>query len=85
MEPTVIQFYTRGRCHLCDHAKAILIELKKEWNMTIEEFDIDESDELTERYGLMIPVVVIDGEEVAYGIVNKIFISKRLQEKTLNL
>jgi thiol-disulfide isomerase/thioredoxin len=85
MEPTVIQFYTRDRCHLCDQAKAILHELKNEWDITIEEFDIDESDELTERYGLMIPVVVIDSEEVAYGVVNKIFISKRLQEKTSNL
>lgn len=59
-------------------------ELKEEWNFTLEEIDIDNSDELTELYGIMIPVVYIDGEEVAFGIINKVDISNRLQEKIQN-
>jgi glutaredoxin len=84
MPQTVITFYTRKRCPLCEKAKKLILELKVEWNFTLEEIDIDESDELTELYGMMIPVVHINGEEVAFGIINKFDISNRLQEKSQN-
>ncbi len=84
MPQTLITLYTRKRCSLCDKAKNMIEELKEEWSFTLEEIDIDNSDELTELYGIMIPVVQIDGEEVAFGIINKIDISKRLQEKSEN-
>ena len=84
MPQTIITLYTRKRCSLCDKAKKIIEELNENWNFTLEEVDIDSSDELTELYGIMIPVVQIDGEEVAFGIINKIDISKRLQVKSEN-
>jgi glutaredoxin len=84
MPQTIITLYTRKRCSLCEKAKKIIEELKGDWNFTLEEVDIDNSDELTELYGIMIPVVQIDGEEVAFGIINKNDISKRLQEKSEN-
>jgi glutaredoxin len=77
-----ITLYTRKSCPLCDKAKAVIFELKDEVTFELEEVDIESSDELTERYGLMIPVVHIDGEEVAYGYVNKFDISNRLHEKS---
>ena len=82
MPQTVITFYTRKRCPLCEKAKELILELKEEWDFSFEEIDIDESDELTEQYGIMIPVVHINGEEVAFGIINKMDIRNRLQEKT---
>jgi glutaredoxin len=82
MPQTVITFYTRKRCPLCEKAKELILELKEEWRFSFEEIDIDESDELTEQYGIMIPVVHINGEEVAFGIINKMDIRNRLQEKT---
>jgi glutaredoxin len=84
MTQTTITLYTRNRCSLCEKAKQAILELKEEWNFTLEEIDIDKSDELTELYGIMIPVVQIDGEEVSFGIINKLDISKRLQEKPKN-
>jgi glutaredoxin len=84
MPQTEITFYTRKRCPLCEKAKKLILELQEEWNFTLVEIDIDESDELTELYGIMIPVVHINGEEAAFGIINKIDISNRLQEKTQN-
>ncbi|WP_342432951.1 glutaredoxin family protein [Neobacillus sp. FSL H8-0543] len=77
-----ITFYTRKNCSLCEKAKDSILELKEDFDFTLEEIDINESDELTEKYGIMIPVVVIDGEEVAFGIINKIDIRNRLQEKS---
>ncbi len=82
-QTTTITLYTRGRCPLCDKAKATLLEIQEKWDFNLEEFDIDASDELTERYGLMIPVVQLDGEEVGFGYIDIIDISNRLQEKNL--
>lgn len=82
MDPTVITLYTREHCHLCETAKQSILELKKNWDFVLEEMDIEQNDELTERYGLMIPVVLMDGEEVGYGQINHFEIRKRLQEKS---
>lgn len=78
---TIITLYTRKRCPLCETVKDTLLELKEDWKFTLEEIDIAESDELTELYGLMIPVVHIDGEEVGFGYVDKMKINNYLQEK----
>jgi glutaredoxin len=84
MNETTITLYTRKSCPLCDKAKSTLLELKKEWTFTLEEIYIESSDELTEQYGLMIPVVHIDGVEAGFGVVNKFDIGNRLQEKKAN-
>ncbi|MHC0037806.1 glutaredoxin family protein [Pseudoneobacillus sp. C159] len=80
----LLTFYTRKKCHLCDQAKAVIDELKQEFEFTLIEKNIDDSDELTEKYGLMIPVVEIDGEEVEFGHINKFVISNRLQGKHIS-
>jgi glutaredoxin len=77
-----ITFYTRKNCSLCVKAKESILELKEDFDFILEEIDINESDELTEKYGIMIPVVVIDGEEVGFGIIDKLDIRNRLQEKS---
>ena len=79
-----LAFILENAAHFVRKQKKTILELKEEFNFSLEEIDIDESDELTELYGIMIPVVHIDGEEVAFGIINKIDISNRLQEKTQN-
>ena len=66
-----VTFYTRARCPLCDKAKADLLELREELSFDLEEIDIETSDELTERFGLMIPVVYINEIEAGYGIIDK--------------
>ncbi|MFE8702243.1 glutaredoxin family protein [Cytobacillus sp. FJAT-54145] len=80
-----VKFYTRNRCPLCDKGKTIVMELKEEYDFEYEEFDIDESDELTEKYGLMVPVVEIDGEEVQFGQIDKMFINEALTKKIRTL
>ena len=85
MEQTIITFYTRKGCPLCDKAKSTLLELNKDYDFILEEIDIESSDELTEQYGLMIPVVQIDGVEAGFGVINKFDVSNRLQEKKAHL
>ncbi|NHC39254.1 glutaredoxin family protein [Bacillus sp. MM2020_1] len=85
MEQTTITLYTRKSCPLCDKAKDTLLELNRDWEFTLEEIDIESNDDLTEQYGLMIPVVYIDGVEAGFGVINKFDIRNRLQEKKANL
>jgi glutaredoxin len=81
---TLVKLYTRKGCHLCENAEAIVMELQEKWDFQYKEEDIDRSDELTEKYGLMIPVVEIDGEEVQFGQIDKNFINEALSRKLLS-
>jgi hypothetical protein len=63
--------YSRKKCPLCDKAKLVLEDIKRELGIQYEEIDIYSRDELTELYGLMIPVVEWQGEIIQYGQVNK--------------
>ncbi|WP_137744352.1 glutaredoxin family protein [Robertmurraya siralis] len=77
---TIVKLYTRNGCHLCEKAKAILLKLKERYDFQYIEADIDKSDELTEKYGMMIPVVEINGEEVQFGQIDELFVEQVLRE-----
>ncbi|WP_324611595.1 glutaredoxin family protein [Bacillus massiliglaciei] len=66
-----VRFYTRAQCPLCQKAKKILDELRLVHSVYYEEIDIHSSDELVEKYGLMIPVIERDGDVIGYGQINK--------------
>ncbi|PKR86169.1 glutaredoxin family protein [Heyndrickxia camelliae] len=76
-----VVFYTRKKCHLCEDAKQILDLLQDDYLFEIVERDIESNDEWIETYGLMIPVIEIEGEVVQYGQIDPFTISKRLQQK----
>ena len=65
-KPTLTLF-TRNGCHLCEKAKEVITSLHEEFDFDYQECDIDSSDEWTEKYGLMIPVVSINEKEVQFG------------------
>lgn len=77
---TIVKLYTRNGCHLCEKAKAILLKLKERYDFHYMEADIDKSDELTEKYGMMIPVVEINGEEVQFGQIDELLVEQVLRE-----
>ncbi|MGM7682953.1 glutaredoxin family protein [Cytobacillus sp. Hm23] len=79
MSKTVIM-YTKENCPLCDKAQKILVELQGEIPFQLELIDIYKDDLLLEKYQLMIPVVEIADEEIAYGVIHKNVIKKRLQQ-----
>ena len=65
------RLYSRIKCPLCEEAKNILEEIKQELGILYEEIDIYNNDELTELYGLMIPVIEWQGEVIQFGKVDK--------------
>jgi glutaredoxin len=76
MPPDVI-VYTRAGCHLCDDAVALL----RQYNLPVEEIDIDQHPELRDRYNECVPVVVIDGKERFRGRVDERLLRRLLQRR----
>ena len=58
-----IDLYGRPGCHLCDDARAIVLEVLGEYpRVTFEELSILDDPELLDRYVEEIPVVLIDDQ-----------------------
>jgi glutaredoxin len=55
-----IILYGKPGCHLCEIAHQLLLGLKREFDLTIEEIDITRDPALLERYRETIPVLLID-------------------------
>ena len=60
----VVTLYGREGCHLCDDARAALLELRSRVPFELVEVDIEADDDLHRRYLERIPVVALDGEEL---------------------
>lgn len=63
----LIKFYSRPNCELCIEGLHTLKIVQEDISFTIEQFNIEEHDELHEKYMLMIPVVEKDGVVIQYG------------------
>ncbi|MET3727194.1 glutaredoxin [Fictibacillus halophilus] len=70
--------YTKIHCPLCDEAHKLLQKLQQEISFSIESIDIYQDDLLLEKYGLMIPVVEIEGKEIDYGMISEGKVKKAL-------
>lgn len=60
-----LTLYTRRDCHLCDVMKAVVLEVAADMPASLEEIDIDTVPALARQYGRDIPVLLVDGEEIA--------------------
>lgn len=65
-----VYLYTRPGCHLCDDARLMLKLVQEDVSFEMSEVNIEEDDELHEKYMLMIPVVVFEDEIIQYGKVD---------------
>jgi len=59
-----VVLYARAGCHLCDDAREIVLGVRASAPFAFEEIDIETSDALVRDYGVRIPVVTVDGEEL---------------------
>ena len=63
----IITLYGKAGCHLCDEAREVLEDLAGGIAFDLREVDIRGDPALFERYRERIPVVTLDGAEVAEG------------------
>lgn len=59
-----VTLYTRAGCHLCEAAEQVIRQVAA-GRARIELVDIDADPALTERYTVRVPVVAVDGVEIA--------------------
>jgi glutaredoxin len=62
-----LTLFTRPGCHLCDDMKAVIRRVTRDRDIAIslDEVDISTDPDLESRYGLEIPVLIVDGKKVA--------------------
>ncbi|PIC56554.1 thiol-disulfide isomerase [Sporosarcina sp. P12(2017)] len=62
-----IQFYTKPNCALCEEAERMLHLVAEDYPLEWQTINIEEDDEIHEKYMLMIPVIEHEGQVLAYG------------------
>jgi glutaredoxin len=60
-----LTIYTKPGCHLCDEMKAVVRRTIVDRDISLEDVDISTDPGLLDRYGLEIPVLMIDDRKVA--------------------
>ena len=62
MKRSVVTIYGRSGCHLCENVLNLLVPVKDQLNIEINEILIDNNKELEDLYGQLIPVIHVDGK-----------------------
>lgn len=63
---STLTIYSRPGCHLCDEMKSVVARVTRAMpDVAIDEVDISTDPDLGARYGLEIPVLLVDGKKVA--------------------
>jgi thiol-disulfide isomerase/thioredoxin len=75
-----VTLYSRPGCHLCDEMKAVVHRVAHAMAVPvgIEEIDISTDPALEARYGLEIPVLLIDGKKAAKYRVTEVELTRLL-------
>ena len=60
-----LTLYSRPGCHLCDEMKATVERVARSVASSVEVIDISADAELEARYGLEIPVLLVNGTKAA--------------------
>ena len=60
-----LRVYRRSGCHVCDAVEQAMAPVVRELGVVVEQIDIDGDDALLRRYMFEIPVLELDGEEIA--------------------
>ncbi len=63
--PLRVTLYGRPGCSLCDHAEQMLARIGRRIPLAVELVNIETDGDLHQRYMFEIPVVAVDGAEVA--------------------
>jgi glutaredoxin len=59
-----VLMYSRPGCGLCDEARETILAERERTPFAFEEVDVSGDDALELEYGIRIPVVLVDGQEV---------------------
>ena len=76
-----ITIYSKKECHLCDIAKEELEAIRREFDFSIKEINIEKDTIAFEKFKHLIPVVEVDGKIISTGKVDGKKIKDILKQK----
>ncbi len=79
-----VTFYTRVRCHLCDVAKAVVEEVRREREFEFDVIDVDSDPELVAKYTNEVPVILVNGRKAFKYRVDPAALRERLDRAARN-
>jgi len=59
-----VVLYSRPRCGLCDEARRVILAQRERTPFAFAEIDVEGDEALEMEYGVRIPVVLVEGEEL---------------------
>ena len=75
-----VTLYSKPGCHLCEEVHTLLTELAIDGQFSIEEINIDSDAKLFAAYRYEIPVVLVDGREIARGRIDQLELERKLSQ-----
>lgn len=60
-----VTMYTKPGCHLCEKVEEVIFAVRQRVAFEYIKQNIQDDPELEKRYGALIPVVTVDGREIA--------------------
>jgi hypothetical protein len=75
---TVLTLYGKPGCHLCDDAAGAVLAVTEGRDVELRQVDVTMDPVLERRYGLRIPVLELDGEELFEYVVDPDALADRL-------
>ena len=77
-----LTLYSRPGCHLCDEMKAVVDLVARSVPFTIDIIDVSNDPQLEARYGLEIPVLLINGRKAAKYRLTEDELLRRLEARS---
>jgi len=82
--PLVLTVYSRPRCHLCDEMKAVIVDVLRATRTTarVVEINVETDPDLEGRFGLDVPVLLVNGKKIAKYRIAEEELRRILQART---
>jgi glutaredoxin len=77
-----VRIYIKPRCSLCEEAREVLEGLRTRVAFVLEVVDIRDHPDTWERYRHAVPVITLDGVEIARLRVDPVALASRLRGTT---
>lgn len=72
----MVEIYSKPDCHLCDDAKAVLLNMQRRYGFVLREVNIARDEKLLAAYGTRIPLVFVNGHLVCKYFVDETAVIK---------
>ena len=81
-QAVTVRIYIKPRCSLCEEARGLLEQLRTRVPFVLEVVDVRDHADTWERYRHAVPVITVDGLEVARLRVDPVALESRLRGTT---